>query len=652
VATRGWWRATVVAVVAVATVGAAGLPGGSTLPLAPRAALAEAPTTAWIYIGQSDFQTKAVSMATGGTLNVRNNATIRHTVTSDLRGSDGKPLFNVTVEPGATVSIPAAADLVAGAYPFHCSIHPTMRGTLTIEGSGGGVEPSRPSFDQPLVLPPVLTGRHIRVPIKRADVQVFPTGPKTRMWTYGGTYPGPTIRRPAGHDTEVRFVNRLPRAAGALTVHLHGDHHASRYDGRPTTELIGHGSARTYDYPLTDGGVPERAAFNWYHDHRMNRTARNNWLGLQGMFLVSDGKARQLGLPGGRYDVPLMVSERSFTADNQLARPFPRHPDMTMTGPDAPPNDATVGDTVLANGRYAPYLRVSTHRYRLRLLNTSPFTAYDFHMSDGQPFVQVATGNGLLPKPVVRQDLFLGPAQRAEVVVDFHGELGKRIVLESIPRVTNPGGDGVGSPAVSIMQFRVTRSADHDDTVVPSSLRRAPRLDPPDRVAKTWRFGLGGDPSTGTYWTVNGKPFDPWRVDHRVPLGTQERWRLVNDSPMTHFIHLHEEQWRTLLRNGKRPPPWERGLEDTWRLDPGESVVVAARFTDHTGRFMLHCHMLDHEDHGLMATFQVVAPRSGTRTEAAVLSSALLRNVLAANAGTGMTADDLMCRTRRRTRAS
>jgi FtsP/CotA-like multicopper oxidase with cupredoxin domain len=384
----------------------------------------------------------------------------------------------------------------------------------------------------------------------------------------------------------------------------------------------------------------------------MNRTARNNWLGLQGMFLVSDGKARQLGLPGGRYDVPLMVSERSFTADNQLARPFPRHPDMMMTGPDAPPNDATVGDTVLANGRYAPYLRVSTHRYRLRLLNTSPFTAYDFHMSDGQPFVQVATGNGLLPKPVVRQDLFLGPAQRAEVVVDFHGELGKRIVLESIPRVTNPGGDGVGSPAVSIMQFRVTRSADHDDTVVPSSLRRAPRLDPPDRVAKTWRFGLGGDPSTGTYWTVNGKPFDPWRVDHRVPLGTQERWRLVNDSPMTHFIHLHEEQWRTLLRNGKRPPAWERGLEDTWRLDPGESVVVAARFTDHTGRFMLHCHMLDHEDHGLMATFQVVAPRAGTRTSAAAVTSPLLRNVLTANSDTGMTADDLMCRTRRRTRAS
>jgi FtsP/CotA-like multicopper oxidase with cupredoxin domain/plastocyanin len=641
-----------VAVVAVATVGAAGLPGGSTFPLALQPAAAEAPTTAWIYIGQTDFQTKAVSMATGGTLNVRNNATIKHTVTSDLRGSDGKPLFDVTVLPGQTVSISAAADLVAGSYPFHCSIHPTMRGTLTIEGSGGGVEPTRPSFDQPFVRPPVLTGKDIRIPIKRADVQVFPTGPKTRMWTYGGTYPGPTIRRPAGHDTKVRFVNRLPRAAGALSVHLHGDHHASKHDGRPTTELIGHGSARTYDYPLTDGGVPERAAFNWYHDHRMNRTARNNWLGLQGMFLVSDGKARQLGLPGGRYDVPIMVSERSFTDDNQLARPFPKHADMTMTGPDAPPNDATVGDTVLANGRYAPYLRVSTHRYRLRLLNTSPFTAYDFHLSDGQPFVQIATGNGLLPKPVVRQDLFLGPAQRAEVVVDFHGELGKRIVLESVPRVSNPGGDGVGSPAVSIMEFRVTRSADHDDTVVPASLLRAPRLDPPDRIAKTWRFDLGGDPSTGTYWTVNGKPFDPWRVDHRVTIGTQEKWRLVNDSPMTHFVHLHEEQWRTLLRNGKRPPAWERGLEDTWRLDPGESVVVAARFTDHTGRFMLHCHMLDHEDHGLMATFQVVAPRAGTRTSAAAVTSPLLRNVLTANSDTGMTADDLMCRTRRRTRAS
>ena len=102
--------------------------------------------------------------------------------------------------------------------------------------------------------------------------------------------------------------------------------------------------------------------------------------------------------------------------------------------------------------------------------------------------------------------------------------------------------------------------------------------------------------------------FDPKRVDHQVLQGTTERWRLLNTSDMTHYVHLHEEQWRTISRNGKRPPPWERGFEDTWRLDPGETVEVAARFTDYAGPFMVHCHMLDHEDHGMMAQFEVVEP--------------------------------------------
>ena len=95
--------------------------------------------------------------------------------------------------------------------------------------------------------------------------------------------------------------------------------------------------------------------------------------------------------------------------------------------------------------------------------------------------------------------------------------------------------------------------------------------------------------------------------------GTVERWRLRNTSDMTHYVHIHAEQWRTVSRNGTRPPPWERGLEDTWRLDPGEHVDVAARFADHTGPFMIHCHMLDHEDHGMMARFDVVPGRGTAR---------------------------------------
>ena len=105
--------------------------------------------------------------------------------------------------------------------------------------------------------------------------------------------------------------------------------------------------------------------------------------------------------------------------------------------------------------------------------------------------------------------------------------------------------------------------------------------------------------------------FDAGRIDYRVRMGDTEQWRLRNVSDMTHYVHLHEEQWHTVSRNGERPPPWERGLEDTWRLDPGDVVVVAARFTDFQGAFMVHCHMLDHEDHGMMAQFEVLPPRTG-----------------------------------------
>jgi spore coat protein A, manganese oxidase len=597
-----------------------------------------APTAATIIIGHNarvtGYQTPNITLAQGGTLNVVNEDTIEHTVTSQDKDANGRPLFDVYAEPGSTTSISPVSRLAAGSYRFHCTFHPqVMRGTLTIVGgSGGGVHPVTQKFEQPLVQPKVLTGAHLRIPIKLADVRVLPHGPLTKMWTYDGGYPGPTIERPAGKDTKVTFVDRLPKSDGSFTVHYHGDHHTSADDGRPATQLIHHGKSRTYDYPGTDGGRPEPAAFNFYHDHRMGRTARNNWMGLQGMFITHDGSASKFQLPTGKFDVPLMVSERSFTSTNQLTDPFPAHPAMVTKGAKAPPGDGTVGTQILADGRFAPYLNVSTHRYRLRLLNTAPFTSYNFRLSDGKPFTQIGTGDGLLPKPVIRQEILLGPAQRVDVMVDFHGELHKKIVLESVPRDDNPPPGSVGTPTASIMQFRVTKRASSDHTRMPSALVRPPVIDPPKKATASWTFDVSGDPKTGSVWTVNGKAFDPTRADLKVPLGSTQTWILRNVSPITHYIHLHEELWHTIARDGKRPPPWERGLEDTWKLDPGETVKVAAKFTDYTGLFMLHCHMLDHEDHGLMAQFDVVRTTNkattGSAARAAVAERALRRAML------------------------
>ena len=571
--------------------------------------VSDAPTAATVRIDPNSrlggYANPTIELATGGTLSVINFDSTRHSVTSEDRDANGNPLFSVIVNPGETATVPGVGALAPGTYPFYCIFHAgTMRGTLTISGSGGGVQPAPQSFDQPLVQPPTLRTARIRIPMKQAAVRVMPTGPLTTMSTYGGSYPGPTIVRPAGKDTKVTFANRLP-SGGSLSVHLHGDHHRYQDDGQPTRFLIPRGRARTYHFPLLDAGRPEPAAFLWYHDHRMAVTTRNNWLGLQGMFLITDGWTRKLGLPTGRYDVPLMVSERSLDPNNQLV-PVMEHM-APMTGPMAPPDDATVGDHILVNGRFAPYLDVATHRYRLRLLNSSPFTAYNFALSNGRPFVQIGTGNGLLPKAVVRQDILLGPAQRADVIVDFRGELGADVVLESIPRRNAPPG-AAGSPSAQLMQFRV-RSSVPDTSRLPTTLRPAPVMRRPKRVSAVWSVGLAKT-GAGTAWTLDGKPFDPKTVVHKVDKGSTQMWELRNDTKMTHFMHLHEELWRTVSRNGKAPPPWERGLEDTWRLDPGERVRVMARFTDYNGVFMVHCHMLDHEDNGLMAQFAVVDPRT------------------------------------------
>jgi spore coat protein A, manganese oxidase len=555
------------------------------------------------------YYTKVVVVTKGSTLTLVNLDELAHTVTSVAHRSNGTPLFNGNALPGEKANVSGVPGLRPGSYDFYCQFHPNMTGTLIVEGKGGKArKPSKQHYTLPLRIPKVLTGSHITLQAKAANVRVMPHGPKTRMWTFGGSFPGPTIRRPSGHKTKVTYINRLPKAVGGITVHLHGDHHASRDDGLPDRHLIKPGKRLTYTYPLTDGGRPEPQAFAFYHDHRMGKTGRDNWNGLQGMYELTHHGEKKLHLPTGKYDVPLDVADRSLDNLNQLAEPFPQtKADTSGTfGPYSPPGDATVGNTVLVNGEFAPHLNVAAHRYRLRILNSSNFQSYDFALSGGRRMIQISNGSGFLPKPAVRKDILLGPAERADVIVNFHGERHKRVLLKSIPRTDSTPG-GIGSVNVPLMQFRVKHKAG-DHSRIPKHLPGPGAVKAPSTPTATWTFGLGGNANKGLTWTVNGKPYNPNRVDLSVPRGSTQTWLLENLSDITHYIHIHEEQWHTIARDGKAPPAYERGLVDTWRLDPGESVEVAAKFTNYTGVFMIHCHMLDHEDHGMMAQFAVRKP--------------------------------------------
>jgi spore coat protein A len=478
-------------------------------------------------------------------------------------------------------------------------------------------------FRAPLPIPEELTGARLTIPIREAEVPVMPGAP-TRMWTYGGSFPGPTIRRPAGQRTEVTFHHELPRSAGELTVHLHGGHNRTQFDGQPggltpsharsfycdiprglsprqsgNDLLLEPGGKRTYVYDLTEDGRPERAAFQWYHDHRLDRTARNIWHGLAGMWIVEDEFEQSLPLPRGERDVPLMIADRGFDRHNQLTNPFTNR---------RPPDDGVNARDVLVNGAYMPHHRVTAQRYRLRILNVSQFRPYNLHLSNGAPMIQIGTDSGLMPKPVRRAEVMLGPGERAEVVVDFATATGERVELRSGPRHGTRNPLGTHPYAGALMQFRVGPQRLPDRTRVPRKLRPLPAWTKhaSHKPTHTWEISVGG--AFKTTWLINGRTFNPARADAHPKLGEVVTWEIVNRTDVAHMMHIHATDWYLLARNGKPPPPWEDCLKETFFVYPRERLLLAGRFSGYTGKFIIHCHMLDHEDHGLMAQFEVVKP--------------------------------------------
>jgi spore coat protein A, manganese oxidase len=475
-------------------------------------------------------------------------------------------------------------------------------------------------FRRKLPIPRTLRGADLRIPIRLAGVRILP-GRKTKMWTYGGTFPGPTIRRRAGEETRVTFVHKLPKKAGELTVHLHGGHNRSEFDGQPggltalhrfslycripagLTErqsgnglLLRPGGSKTYVYDLIEDGGPERAAFQWYHDHRLDHTGRNVWKGLAGMWIIEDELEDSLDLPAGDRDIPLLIADRSLDRHNQLTNPFTNL---------KPPDDGVSGALVLVNGAHRPHHPVSARRYRLRILNASNFRSYNLALSNGARMVQVATDSGFMPRPVKRRRLLLGPAERAEVIVDFSGAAGHAVVLESVKRHDGERSLGSRPHLGPLMQFRVGARR-KDTTRIPRKLRPLPAWTREARRApdRHWVISLGG--AFFPAWLINGKTFDPARADAHPVIGTTETWQITNKTKVTHIVHMHHTDWYMLARNGKPPKPWEDCLKETFFVEPGDTIRVAGHFSDFTGKYAIHCHMLDHEDHGLMTQFEVV----------------------------------------------
>jgi len=356
-------------------------------------------------------------------------------------------------------------------------------------------------------------------------------------------------------------------------VHNHGNHSSPENDGQTDDFLIATGTSRTYTYTGLKDGANERGTMLFYHDHRMDVTSRNVWMGLAGLYIIDD-PADPATLPSGSFDLPLAIADRQFDANNQILYVFN-------------PNGVT-GDKFLVNGVYQPYLEVGDRKYRLRILNGSNARIYNLKLSTGDPFTQIGTESGLLPAPIARTEMRMGPAERLDVVANFAGRLGQSVYLTDTL---------TGKP---LLKFRVTQHLG-DGSTIPSTLRSLPEIGEPT-VTRNFSFDR-----TAGHWTINGLRFDPNRIDAQPVLGTTEKWIFTNPTGMPHTVYMHDVDQQCLSRNGGPCYPYEM-MKETWCLGPGETLELKMKFTDHIGKYVFHCHMLEHEDDGMMAQFEVVAP--------------------------------------------
>jgi FtsP/CotA-like multicopper oxidase with cupredoxin domain len=383
------------------------------------------------------------------------------------------------------------------------------------------------------------------------------------------------MRRPTGQTTRVTFFNNLPGLAGGKTVHHHGGHNTSTDDGQVTGAnfLFERGQARTYTYNGTESGENERGAMQWYHEHRMGETGMTVWMGLAGLFIVDD-PADPATLPSGEYELPLMIADRQFDENNQI---------QYFYDPAG-----VVGDKVLVNGVYQPYLDVADRKYRLRILIGANARSYILTLNTGEAFTQIGTESGLLPAPVSRTAMDVGPGERLDVVVDFAGKLGQELYLMDAYQV------------VPLLKFRVNHSV-IDTSTIPATLRALPEIGEPT-VTRNFSFDF-----TSNHWSINGLTFDPNRIDARPVLGTTEKWIFTNPTGTTHMVHIHDVDQQCISRDGGPCYPYEK-MKETWSVGPGETLELKMKFTDHVGKYVLHCHILEHEDDGMMTQFEVVGP--------------------------------------------
>ena len=447
----------------------------------------------------------------------------------------------------------------------------------------------------PLLKPQIVGEEKVFVLSAENGETVFLEGKPTKTDGYNGTYLGPTLRAHKGDHVRIVLTNNLSQP---ITTHWHGMHLPAIMDGGPHQEIA---PGAVWEPHWT---IENEAATLWYHPHLLGRTGEEVYSGLAGLFIINDENSDSLSLPKeyGVDDLPLIVQDREFRQDDEFVYAPERKDELGHRG--------MLGDTILVNGTYAPFVDVPAKQIRLRILNASNARRYNFGFEDGRTFYQIATDGGLLPSPVARTRMILAPGERAEVIIDLTGETEPLTLISNAVHEENKilrfartmiKAERDENQVFKIIELRPQPTAKVTETL-PQLLNSIEPLSSTSAVRKR-RFIL--DPRNRS---INGKKMDHQYVNEVVHSGDVEIWEIINLSGTFHPFHIHGVQFQIIDRRGKPPAAYELGWKDTVLVSNAEIVHVIMRFPEfsdpHTP-YMYHCHILEHEDMGMMGQFIV-----------------------------------------------
>jgi len=460
----------------------------------------------------------------------------------------------------------------------------------------------------PIIIPTALTGTTFDLTLQTGTTQFFP-GTATNTMGANGSLLGPTLIMNEGDNVTINVTNNLGEAS---TIHWHGMHVPAIADGGPHTEIP---ENTTWSPAFM---VRNFASTNWYHPHLHMNTNKHVQKGIAGMIIVRDAEEAALSLPRtyGEDDFPIVVQTKGFDANNQIII------------------ETALDTTLLVNGTKDPYLDAPAQWVRLRLLNGSSERYYNFGFSGNLPFKQIATDGGLLTAPVDLTRVMVAPGERAEIVIDLSALQGNTIQLMSYGAELASGIYGAAQPGMgagqtipnyalnplnganfTVMDIKVVAPTANPITSISAALTtHTPWLEANADALKTLTFTpqtMGPTAIQGPF-LINNAMFNMDVINYQIPLDNIEVWTLFNQSPIGHPFHIHDISFYILDINGTPPPPNMQGRKDVVHVPSGNGTVrfitKFENFANDTLPYMYHCHILTHEDMGMMGQFIVYDP--------------------------------------------